>query len=112
MQIYGGSDWRNKTYSRMNVWQLQQAHLPPAHKTEQQRNAELSVGDIGLSSRVANQLEEASVFTVQDLLAQQEDVIEALSFLGARAMKECCRALRNLGFDNQYCHVARKPKRR
>lgn len=109
MEIHGGAEWRGQTYRKRNSWQLQVRDDPTAKDQKRSQNVELSVGDIGLSSRVANRLEDASVFTVQDLLARQEELIDVLQALGTKALLDCCLALRNLGFDSIYC-IAPPPR--
>jgi len=103
MEIHGGREWRGRAYRKKNVWRLQMRDDPGVNDQQRSQNSELSVGDIGLSSRVANQLEDASVFTVQDLLTRQDELIEILRALGTKALDDCCQALRDLGFESIYC---------
>lgn len=111
MQIYGGSDWQGSVQRRSQEWQLQQHEAPLTPSQLQKKlNAELSVGDIGLSSRIVNYLEEASVFTVQDMLARQDELSNMMYALGMQQLKDCCTALRNLGFENRFCR-RRPPKK-
>lgn len=113
MEIHGGSEWRGRVYRKKNSWHLQVRQDPARHERQHSDNISLSVGDIGLSSRVANRLEDASVFTVQDLLSRQEEIIDILKALGTKALTDCCSALQGLGFDSDYCVAAApKPSRR
>jgi DNA-directed RNA polymerase alpha subunit len=109
MQIHGGADWRNQAYRRSYNWKLQLRNDEESERSSFPLD-EVSVGDIGLSSRVANRLEEANVFTVKDLFDRQDELMHMLLSMGKCALADCCKALRQFDLDSRYCRPPRKKK--
>jgi len=59
-----------------------------------------SLADTGLPVRVVNCLEEAGVFTVEDLTKQTTDVLLGITNFGEQTLGQCTRLLANLNIPH------------
>lgn len=73
-------------------------HGPKIRQNDLQTKLGMSAAEIGLSVRTTNCLEEAGIFTVEQLLHHTQEELMQIPNFGPRTLSEIFRALEPLGF--------------